>query len=126
MDLGLLHTPPTTILLSVLGFSLLIAGVDFAKRRTGYRALARMSQSPTLDDPPKLDAVERLTIPVAEPETSGPVTRISRLPHIERATAGLPFGDFLPLPRPTPKMPQDWRCFNASVSWWREEETRIF
>jgi hypothetical protein len=113
MDLGLFHAPPTTILLSILGFSLLIAGVDFAKRRAGYRALA--SQSPTLDYPPKR------TNPVAEPQTSVPIARISRLPHIERGTAGLRFGDFLPLPRPTPRMPQDWQCFNTSVSWWREE-----
>jgi hypothetical protein len=105
MDLGFLHAPPTTILLSILGFSLLIAGVDFAKRRAGHRVPAR---------PSKLD-IERGTNPVV------PIARISRMPHIERATAGLPFGDFLPLPRPTPRMPQDWQCFNTSVSWWREE-----
>ena len=123
MDLGLLHTPPTTIFLSILGFSLSIAGVDFAKRRAGYRALARLSQSvgPPLDYSPKLNIVERRTKPAAEPKTAAPAAKIARLPHTGLAIATLPLADFLPLPKPAPRMPQDWERLNVSVSWWRED-----
>jgi hypothetical protein len=123
MDLGLLHAPPATILLSILGFSLLIAGVDFVKRRAGLRALARLSQSfaPALCYQPKLNIVERRTNPVVEPKTVVPAARIAKLPRTQLAIASLPVADFLPLPRPTPRMPGDWQCLNASASWWQED-----
>jgi hypothetical protein len=124
MDLGLLHTPPTTILLSILGFSLSIAGVDFAKRRAGHRALASLSQSigPPLDYRPTLNFVEKRTNPVAEPETVVPSARIVKLPRTEPATATLPVADFLPLPMPMPIMPQDQEHLSPSASWWREDK----
>ena len=118
-----MHAPPTTILLSILGFSLSIAGVDFAKRRAGHRALARLGQSvsPPLDYQPRLNTVERRTNPVAEPESVVPAARIAPLPHTGLAEASLPVADFLPLPKPAPRMPDDWQCLNPSASWWRED-----
>jgi hypothetical protein len=123
MDLGLLHVPPTTLLMSILGFSVSIAGVDFAKRRAGYRALARLSQSigPPLDYQPNLNLAESRTNAVVEPKTIVPAAKIARLPRTEPVTASLPVADFLPLPRPTPKMPQDRQRLNPSASWWRED-----
>jgi hypothetical protein len=123
MDLGLLHAPPTTMLLSILGFSLSIAGVDFAKRRAGHRALARLSQSvgPPLDYSPRLNIVERATNPVVEPKTVVPAAKIAKLPRTTLAIATLPLAAFLPLPKPTPRMPQARECRNTSVSWWQED-----
>jgi len=123
MDLGLLHAPPTTILLSILGFSLSIAGVDFAKRRAGNRALARLSQSisPPLDYQPRLNTVERRTNPVAEPKSVVPAASIAKLLHTGPAIASLPVADFLPLPKPAPRMPGDWQCLNPPASCWRED-----
>lgn len=107
----------------MLGFSLSIAGIDFAKRRAGRRSLAGLSESisPALDYQPRLNTVERRTNPVAEPESVVPNARIATLPHTGLAIASLPVADFLPLPMPAPRMPDDWQCLNPSASWWRED-----
>jgi hypothetical protein len=119
MILGHLDTSPTALFLSILGFSLFIAGLDFAKRRAANRALARVSESggQRLDELSKLPIVAAQTNPVVESRPIGPLAGIAGLPHLDRAAASLPFGNFLPLPRPTPRMPRDLEVPNQPVSW---------
>jgi hypothetical protein len=100
MDIGFIHSPQIVIPLAVLGFAVLVAGLDFAKRR----AAAKRS-SPVAAPPAKAIAVQ--TTPVAEPQKLAPIGAISSLPHTDRAAPSLPIGSFLPLPKPNPSLPRN-------------------
>jgi hypothetical protein len=109
MILGHLYIPPTAILFAILGFSLFIAGMDFAKRRAATRALELST--------PHIPATR--TNPIVDPRPVGPIAGIAGLPHTDRAVASLPVANFLPLPRPTPRMPRHLESPNQPVSWAR-------
>lgn len=120
MNLVHLHTPPTVVLLAILAFSLFIASLDFAKRRAANRALARLRRSSGR----RLDEIWKPHIDVTQTnrvgsQPVGPIAGIAGLPHTDRAVASLPVGNFLPLPRPTPRMPRDLESPNQPVSWSR-------
>jgi hypothetical protein len=121
MILGHLYTPPTAFLLAILGFSLFIAAVDFAKRRAANRALARVlgSSGQRLDELSTPHSIAARTHPVVESRPVGPIAVIAGLPHLDRAAASLPVANFLPLPRPTPRMPRDLESPNQPVFWAR-------
>ena len=119
MDLSLDHFPRITSLLAIVGFALLVAGLDFFKRRLGYRALVEVMPAPASP-----------TIPsnAHEPEPSAPPPSASaemgQPPELPRSSAispsigrpaklsdpevivapRLPLGDFLPFPKPGPKV----------------------
>jgi len=112
----MLHDPSTSIFLGILGFSLLVAGLDFVKRRAGNRLLEAMSPSTPPDPQPQIAELE-LT-PVAEPRTEAPIRGVAYLPDVSRSLAPtLPLADFLALPKPNPGLPRNGGCLPKSVSW---------
>jgi hypothetical protein len=121
MILGHLHIPPTALVFAILAFSLFIAVMDFAKRRAATRALAtvRKSSGPRLDVLSAPDIAATRTNPIVDPRPVGPIAGIAGLPHTDHAVASLPVANFLPLPRPTPRMPRRLESPNQPVSWAR-------
>jgi hypothetical protein len=136
MYLGHLHIPPMIILLAILGFSLLIAGLDFVKRRARLRAPARMSgsiemgdtrdmsvsgnASDTGDAPPAALVVSPELNPTPEARIVAPIGGLLGLPHSDRGAPSLPCAGFLPLPEPTPRLPRSLECLVTPFSWSQE------
>jgi hypothetical protein len=113
----MLHSPLTSIFLGVLAFSLLVAGLDFAKRSAGHRILEAMGRPIPTDPQPKV--VKLQMNPAAESRIAAPIGRIANLPLTIRDAPGLPFGDFLALPKPNPRLPRNREYLHDSVSWWK-------
>lgn len=107
MDLGLFHSPRIASVLAIGGFSLVVAILDFARRRKVSSAsesgVLRMSSSSSPQEPaePYVGAAEAST--VAEGQSVRSIEGLAKLPRTDRsATApSLPFGGFLPLPLPS-------------------------
>ena len=113
----MIHAPLTLIFLGILGFSLLVAGLDFVKRRAGHRILKAMRRSIPPAPQPKIAGQQ--VNPFAESRTAVPIGGIASLPHTIRAAPSLPFGDFLALPKPNPGLPRNRECLHKSVSCWQ-------
>lgn len=109
MDLGLFHASRIASVLAIGSFSLVVAAVDFARRRKVCSALEdgvpqmtqSSSSSPQEPAKPYVGAAQAST--VAEGQSARSIEGLARLPHTDRgATApSLPFGGFLPLPLPS-------------------------
>lgn len=109
MDLGLFHSARIASVLAIGSFSLVVAILDFARRRKISSALEsevpRMSRSSSSrpQEPAKLcvGTAEASTVPEGQSVRS--IEGLAKLPHTDRnATApSLPFGGFLPLPLPS-------------------------
>src|SRR5271168_2544805 len=94
---------PTSIILGILGFALLIAGLDFLKRRAGPRILTAPRHPIPPDPLPKI--VRPQMNPVAESRTVATIGGIASLPHRIHAAPGLPFGEFVAMPKPGARLP---------------------
>jgi hypothetical protein len=137
MYFGHLHIPPMIILLAILGFSLLIAALDFVKRRARLRAPATLSRS--VDDmvgtremgdtsdagdignaSPMAPTISPELNPTPEPRIIAPIGGLLGLPYSDRGAPSLPCAGFLPLPKPTPRMPRGLECLDTAFSWSQE------
>jgi hypothetical protein len=67
----MLHAPFTSIYLGILGFSLLVAGLDFVKRRGGHRRLQATRHSLQPDFQPKIVGLQMS--PIAESRAVAPI-----------------------------------------------------
>jgi hypothetical protein len=107
----------TSIILGTLGFSLLIAGLDFVRRRARHRILEPLKRSIPPDSHPKIVRLQMNT--VAESRTVAPIEGIASLPHTLRPAPNLPFGELLVLPKPNPRLPPNRKYVQDSISWWQ-------
>jgi hypothetical protein len=112
---------PMTIFLAILGFSLLVAGLDFMKRRADrrVRAVTMTAQAiPPQEEPSLPNVVSPHVNQIAESRTVALPGGLAR-PHTDCLMPSLPFAKFLPLPKPDARLPQrpDW--IDGSVSWWQ-------
>ena len=79
--------------LGILGFSVLVAGLDFLRRRAGKRVVEAQSPSARPDPQPEIAALQ--VNPVAESRTVAPRGGVAYLPdldlrHAKFAACGLP------------------------------------
>jgi hypothetical protein len=135
MKLGLFPAPHITIFLAILGLSLIVASLDFMKRRARNRVLAsrksaaveapKAKEAPKPNELPKTqvvakaEGVETPRNPVGRLQTVPGVNRLARLPDTDRtAMPKLAFGDILPLPMPAPRWSPTPAGRNTAISWW--------
>jgi hypothetical protein len=129
MDLGLFHAPRIASVLAIAAFSLLVAGLDFVRRRAPHGRLGRprgatgasRSSAPTLSEPAAPSVVVAPAIPVLQSLAAEVAAGIATLPQTGRVhhIASLPFAQFVPLPRPSPRLPANPRALSTSVLWWQ-------
>jgi hypothetical protein len=115
--MDLFHHLPLTIVLASLGVSVLVAGLDFGKRRAGGRLI------PSKPPEAKIVAV-KMDHPVPKSRTVAPIRRVASAPHFYRATPTLPVAGVVPMPKPKPQLLRN-SAFNTSVSWDRSPMASI-
>jgi len=130
MDLGLFHAPRIASVLAITAFPVLVAGLDFVRRRAPHGSLGRPKKAggvdpsivPTPSEPTAPSVVMTPAIPVVQSPAAEVAGGIARLPQASpsRSVASLPFAQFVPLPRPDPKLPANPKALGTSVLWWQE------
>lgn len=98
------HASLESIILGIVVFSVLVAGLDFVKRWLGQRKTDAI-RSPAPAEPELKAAVPQIA-PVVEARTVAYVGGITGLPLTFRAMPNLPLAGFLALPKPKPGVPQ--------------------
>ena len=129
MDLALFHAPRIASVLAIAAFPLLIASLDFVRRRAPQGRLGRPKRavevSPSIVPTPSEPAVASIVMAPAIPVLQSPAVEVAggvaRLPLASRghSAASLPFAQFVPLPRPNPKLPANPKALSTSVLWWQ-------
>lgn len=125
MELAFWNVSRTFGLLTVAGFALVVAGLDFVVRRRRVLAMATGEPSPTsrlaestLREPPRPVQVAAQPCPVAERQPAAPATSRWESP---RRTAGpsLHLAELLSMPQPGPKCLPHPKPMGASLAWWQ-------
>ena len=109
------HASLTSTYLGILGFSVLVAGVDFVRRRAGNRVLETQPASTSPDPQPEIAGV--LMTPAAATQTVAPKGGIAYLPDFNRAAPSLPLAGYLALPKPNPGVPRNREYVPEFASW---------